>query len=140
MIKNVRGNPTISVAPMATVVDQPLTMDAHRKAWRRQPDFPTTDVVKLVSGTNPWRHHSLGWKFYELVLRHHPEATVAELIEWSKPHVIGAMEVQEHLRWLFTWGGSYVAINGELYSPVPVAEVVEVVPRARKKKAMSRAG
>jgi hypothetical protein len=124
------GPPTISVAPQAHVTGRPFTLDMHRKIFRIQPDFPLNASVRLVSGTNPWRYQSLGWKFYELVLRGHPESTVGELCKFGRPHGIGDMETMEHLRWLFTWGGSYVEIAGRLYSEVP-----EVPRKVRKRVA-----
>ena len=126
-------NPTIAIAPSATFVGRPVELDMHRKAFRIQPDFAMDATYKLVSGTNPWRPYGLGWNFWEKVLRHHPEGVVGELLKLGRPHGIGDMEGMEHLRWLFTWGGSYIEINGQLYAPPPV--LAEAPKRSKKKLA-----
>jgi hypothetical protein len=82
----------------------------------------------------------LGWKFYELVLRPNPESTVGGLLEIGRQNAIGYAESMEHLRWLFTWGGSYIEINGKLYSPPPIAEMGHERPRKKAKKALAKAG
>jgi hypothetical protein len=127
--------PTISVAPQAHVAGKPLELDAHRKAFRIQPDFALDATVKLASGTNPFRHRSLGWQWYESVLRPTFDRveviTVGELLRLGRPHGIGDVEGMEHLRWLFTWGGSYVEIGGHLYSDPPVVQ--RVIKKVRKR-------
>ena len=133
-------NPTIAIAPSATVVGRPVELDMHRKMFKVQPDFPGEARVRLVSGTNPWRPNSLGWRFYELVLRHHPESTVGELCRLGIPHLIAQEEAMEHLRWLFTWGGSYVEIGGRLFAPPPVGEILPERPKKRVKKVLAKAG
>lgn len=131
----VGGYQTISVAPQAHMAGRPLELDAHRKAFRIQPDFPLDASVKLVSGTNPWRYQGLGWHFYEKVLRptfnRVDTSTVGELLRLGRPHGIGDAEGMEHLRWLFTWGGSYVEIDGHLYSDPP--EVPRAIRKVRKR-------
>lgn len=127
----------IAVSPQAHVPGKPITLDAHRKAFRVQPDFPTDALVKLHSWTNPWRYQGMGWHFYELVLRpaftKKDTWTVGELLQMGIPHSIGPDEGMEHLRWLFTWGGSYVEIAGSLYTPPPEGQVIPKRPSKRIK-------
>jgi hypothetical protein len=128
----------IAVAPAVNLPENAIIRDAHRKYFRRQPDFPTDATVKLLTGVNPWRAYGLGWNFYEKVLRHHPESTVGELLTWGRKANIGEMETMEHLRWLFTWGGSYVEIGGRLFSPPPEKELDK--PTKRQKRGLAIAG
>ena len=121
----------IAVAPSATVAGIEPELDAHRKAFRVQEDFPLDATTKMVSGTNPWRPRGLGWVFYETVLRHYPISTVGEILKIGMANGIDRFLAMQHLRWLFTWGGSYIEIGGRLYAPPP--EGTEVTVRTRKR-------
>jgi hypothetical protein len=110
--------------PVAPVVGTQgtSTPGGHYVAYKAQPIFAPTATLELISGTNPWRHNTPGFDFYTMVLAQKP-ATVQKAIELgaaSKRKFTGP-EVQNHLRWLYTWGGSYIRIGGKVFSPPPGA-------------------
>jgi hypothetical protein len=106
------------------------TPGGHYVAYRNQAPFALEASLKLISGTNPWRPNTPGTRFYTAVLAKNP-ATVAAAIALGKDAGFKAREVQNHLRWLYTWGGSYVEVGGKVYSP-PVAPAP--APKAKKSK------
>ena len=109
---------TIAVAPAMGKVGK-ATAGGHVTAWRLQPAFAPTSTIKLVSTVNPWRANTPGHKFYVAVLAKNP-ATVQAALTLGATAGFNAAECQKHLRWLFTWGGAYLQVNGKLYS-APVA-------------------
>ena len=110
----------------------------HVDAFKGQPDFGLNEVTRLVSGSNPWRNGSRAWPIFELVLRRNPVSTVGRLLELIWEHCrIPDEEAMTHLRWLYTWGGSYLEVGGRLYAPPPIVPVVR--PRRKKKRALASA-
>jgi len=133
---------TIAIAPAHPMGQGSQTKGGHHNAWRAQPKFQPSDKLSLVSTVNPWRPNSLGWSFYNAVLAPCP-ATVSDALAVGKAKGYPARVVQGHLRWLYTWGGSYLAVNGSTYAapaaPVvatvaPVAPVVATTGKGRGKK------
>jgi hypothetical protein len=123
--------------PVAPVVGQQgtSTPGGHYVAYKSQPVFSPEATLELISGTNPWRPNTPGFDFYTMVLAQKP-ATVQKAIELganSKRKFTGP-EVQNHLRWLYTWGGSYVRIGGKVFSPPPGAVRAPKAPAKPKAK------
>jgi hypothetical protein len=100
----------------------------HYQAYKAQPAFAPTATLRLISGSNPWRPNCPGYDFYVQVLSQSP-ATVQAAIDMAAKAKTPqkAAEVQKHLRWLYTWGGSYLEVDGKLANlPAPA-------PRAPRK-------
>jgi hypothetical protein len=111
---------TVINTPVAPVVGSvgSSSKGGHILAYRAQAKFLLTDTLRIVPGSNnPWRPNTPGYLFYSQVLANAP-ATVGAAIEMgakSKP-AFRAVDVQGHLRWLYTWGGAYLEVNGKLHS------------------------
>jgi hypothetical protein len=86
----------------------------HDEALRAQGNFALTDKLELISPVNPWKPGSYGDQFYKAALARNP-ATVQDAITLAAPAGFSAADVQGHLRWLYTWGGEYLRVNGERY-------------------------
>jgi hypothetical protein len=95
--------------------------------------FSLEASLELISGSNPWRPGTPGSNFWSQVLSKNP-ATVAAAVAMGKDAGFKAREVQNHLRWLYTWGGSYVRIGGAVFVPPVQPEK----PKAEKPKAKSK--
>lgn len=122
---------TTPVAPAQGEQGVRLSHGGHIQAYKAQASFAPTATLELISGTNPWRRNTLGHDFYVKVLGNAPK-TVADALAIGAKAGLKARDVQGHLRWLYTWGGSYIRIAGNVYSP-PVAPVSEpVAPKAEK--------
>jgi hypothetical protein len=84
--------------------------------WEAQPDFPLEATFRLLSTESPWPPNKPGREFYNHVLAHGPK-TVRDIIERGK--VIGFTEkqIQEHLRWGYTWvrKGPQFEIDGKIH-------------------------
>lgn len=131
------------VAPVVGVQGK-ATPGGHVLAYKAQPAFGATATLQLVAGTNnPWRPGTPGHAFYVQVLAGlAPGATVAQCIAAAAtakvPGATKAGQVQGHLRWLYTWGGAYLAIDGKLYGgaaynlPVLSPQPAQGVPGATK--------
>jgi hypothetical protein len=118
------------VAPVVGAQGQKTVHGGHYTAYRAQSAFAPTATLKLISGSNPWRPNTPGHTFYTAVLSKAP-ATVSAALELGAKVGFKASASQAHLRWLYTWGGSYVQIDGKVFSP----PVVPVAPKAEKAKA-----
>lgn len=120
--------PTITTTPVAPTVGQQgqKTHGGHYTAYRAQPAFAPTASLELISGNNPWRPYTPGHNFYVQVLAKTP-ATIGAALELAKGAGIKANDAQKHLRWLYTWGGSYIRVDGQVYSP-PQAPVRMLTP------------
>jgi hypothetical protein len=125
---------TITTTPVAPTMGAQgkSTPGGHYSAYRAQPRFAVEATMRLISGTNPWRPNTPGHRFYTAVLAKNP-ATVAAAIALGKDAGFKAREVQDHLRWVYTWGGSYVEIGGKVFSP-PVAPAAPKAPAKAKSK------
>jgi hypothetical protein len=123
----------ISNTPVAPVVGAQgsSTPGGHYVAYKAQGRFDLSASLKLVSSTNPWRPNTPGFRFYQAVLAKAP-ATVGAAVTLGVASGFKAREVQNHLRWLYTWGGSYVEIGGKLFA-APVAPVQAPVAKAPAK-------
>ena len=86
----------------------------HAEAFRAQGKFDLTDTLELISHKNPWTPGSLGDQFYKAALVRNP-ATVQAAITLAAAAGFSAADVQGHLRWLYTWGGEYLRVNGKRY-------------------------
>ena len=114
------------------------TPGGHYVAYRNQSKFDLGASLKLVSTVNPWRPNTPGHAFYVGVLSQGPATVGAaiELAKSSKPRSFKASEVQAHLRWLYTWGGAYLEVNGKLFAAPPATATAPVQapskPRGKK--------
>jgi hypothetical protein len=127
----------ISNTPVAPVVGAQgsSTPGGHYVAYKAQGRFDLSASLKLVSSTNPWRPNTPGFRFYQAVLAKAP-ATVGAAVTLGVASGFKAREVQNHLRWLYTWGGSYIRIAGQVFVP-PVAAPKAAPVKAPKAKAKS---
>jgi hypothetical protein len=116
-VTTMSATPNTPVAPVVGKVGSSVK-GGHIEAYRAQAKFLPSDTLRVIPGTNnPWRPGTPGHAFYTAVLANGP-ATVGAAIEMaakSKPS-FRAVDVQGHLRWLYTWGGAYLEVNGKLYS------------------------
>lgn len=126
---------TTPVAPSHPAGQGSSTPGGHYVAYKAQPKFDLESSIKLVSSVNPWRPGTPGHVFYSKVLAQNP-GSVAKAVALGETAGFKAREVQNHLRWLFTWGGSYVEIGGKLYAaPAQSSEVVAKPVKAPVSKA-----
>lgn len=136
---------TTAVAPVVGQVGHKAKHGGHYLAYKAQAAFAGSDTLAIVAGTNnPWRPGTPGHAFYSAVLSQAP-ATVADAIALGAKAGFKASAVQGHLRWLFTWGGAYLAVNGLLYggtvapaapapaAPAPAAPASVLIPAKGKK-------
>jgi hypothetical protein len=115
------------VAPVVGQQGKKSQHGGHYLAYKNQPAFAPTATLSIVAGTNnPWRPNTPGFDFYSTVLAKSPK-TVAEAIAMGAKAGLKAGQVQAHLRWLFTWGGAYLSVDGKLYSAsqAPVSTVAK---------------
>ncbi len=129
MAKSVKNVP---VAPRGGEAVGTSTKGQHILDYRAQPAFPVTAKLALVSTVNPWRANSPGHAFYVKVLALKP-ATVKSAIDLGAKMGLKAGMVQAHLRWLYTWGGAYLSVDGQLYGQAKAA------PKARKPAKLAKA-
>lgn len=132
------------VAPVVGVQGHKSQHGGHYLAYKGQPAFALDSTLAIVQGTNnPWRPGTPGHSFYEAVLTKKP-ATVKAALELANSALgLKPAQAQAHLRWLYTWGGAYLQVNGALYgaqAPVVVAQEPKAeepkakAPKARKAK------
>jgi hypothetical protein len=88
---------------------------AHIAAWKAQPKFVLEATLRPINTINPWRPNTSGHRFYTKVLSQNP-ATVGDAMALGTKAGFSAHKIQEHLRWLYTWGGSYIEIAGQVYA------------------------
>jgi hypothetical protein len=119
-----------AVAPAHPVGVGSSKKGGHVVAFRAQKAFPLDATLELISSTNPWRPNTPGNTFFEKVLRANPK-TVQAAVDLGKAISISEPDVQGHLRWLFTWGGSYIKVAGQLYS-APAGAPAQAEPKAPK--------
>jgi hypothetical protein len=124
---------TITTTAVAPTVGQQGTKihGGHVDAYRACPPFAPTASLELISGSNPWRPTSPGHSFYTQVLAHKP-ATIGKALELGAKAGFKVGEVQGHLRWLFTWGGSYIKVDGKVFSEPKSDAPKAVTPKAPK--------
>lgn len=128
---------TIAIAPAHPAGQGHSTQGGHVIAWRAQPRFALSDTLTLVAGTNPWRPGTPSAAFYNQVLAAMPAgSTVAQCLEFAKA-TVGNKSGRTHdqLRWLYTWGGSYLAVNGQVYNPPVAAPAPAPAAPAKARKA-----
>lgn len=128
---------TIAIAPRHPLGSGKSTPGGHYKAYRAQPLFAPTDTLELVTTAVRWRDGTPGHAFYMSVLSKRP-ATVADALALGKDAGLKGREVQNHLRWFYTWAGD-LKVNGQVYAAAePVAPVSEPEPVAPKAKGKGR--
>jgi hypothetical protein len=129
---------TITTTAVAPTVGQQgtKTHGGHYNAYRACPPFAPTATLELISGSNPWRPATPGHSFYTQVLAQKP-ATIGKALELGAKAGFKVGEVQGHLRWLYTWGGSYIKIGGQVFSPVAPTPVAPMAPKVATPKAVS---
>jgi hypothetical protein len=125
---------TLKTIPISPSSGSPV---AHVRAWKSQEDFAWESTIRLVSGTNPWRPNSLGWPLFEYVLRVNPASTVGEILQIATGYGFGYDDTMRHLRWLYTWGGAYIEIDGRLYNPPPAGSELPVRARKSRKRTVA---
>lgn len=134
---------TTPVAPVQGQQGQVLRHGGHIVAYKAQPKFDSAATLELISGTNPWRPSTPGSDFWVKVLAKLPTpATVSDALALGAKAGLKPVAVQGHLRWLYTWGGSYIRVAGNVYSPPvasPVAPVAAPVKAPTKAKAKAKA-
>jgi hypothetical protein len=107
-------------------------------AYKAQAAFAPTATLELISGSNPWRPNTPGYFLWVQVLSQSGCRTVANAIELAAKarNPQKASEIQKHLRWLYTWGGSYLRVNGAVFVPPPSAPKA---PRSAKPRKSAKA-
>ena len=84
----------------------------HWLAAQAQAPFAPTASLRILSPENPWRPNSDGHRFYSALLAADlTNATIQTAIDIGAPLGL-RYSVQDHLRWLFTWG-PYIEIDGK---------------------------
>jgi hypothetical protein len=116
------STPTTANVPVAPRVGEQgtSTPGGHYLAYKATSRFPLDAKLELRTNSNPWRPHSPGASFWASVLSKAP-ATVGAAITLGASAGFKAREVQNHLRWIYTW--SYLAVNGQVYAAPPKAPV-----------------
>jgi hypothetical protein len=115
---------SVAISPVAQRSETKAQKDAHKLAFRATKPFPLDAMVTFGTTTNPWRGR--GYVFFEAVIRPRlaTGATVSELI-LAGQQVINPCTNQpfskalcvDFLRWLYTWGGGHMLVNGNQWSP-----------------------
>jgi hypothetical protein len=121
MVNTVTNTP---VAPSHPEGQGTSTKGGHYVAFKAQGNFAPEATFERISATNPWRPNTPGFRFYAAVLAGTP-STVADVLALGKEAGFKASDVQGHLRWLFTWGGSYIRVAGKVYA-APAGSAPEV--------------
>jgi hypothetical protein len=121
----------IAIAPAHPLGQGRAIRGGHIQAFRAQPIFKHTDRLKVLSNANPWRLGSTGGMFFDSVLSQKPR-TVADAIALGMKNGFSELDVQGHLRWLFTWTGPHLEVNGKVWR-LPVVAIV-ATPKAKAKK------
>ena len=104
----------------------------HNEAYKKCPSFPLNVKIRLTCKINPWRRHSPGRRFFDEVLIAKQPATVGQAIEYAVDIGYTARQAMNHLRWLFTWGGAYLRVNGKLYEDY--APTIQPARKIRQKE------
>ena len=98
---------------------KPLSIKGHWLAVKSLDDFLPSATMRILNDINPWRLNTPGYHFYENVLRRKP-STIGEVLELATtakiPKAVTFCEVQDHLKWLFTWRnkGVFLEIDGRV--------------------------
>jgi hypothetical protein len=102
----------------------------HLRAYNECKPFPETAKLSLISAVNPWRPGSAGGKFHAVLTAvcANGATTVQSVIEAGKVAGFEANEAMDHIRWLYTWGGGYLSVDGLVYPAMP--EQVDQKPKA----------
>jgi hypothetical protein len=115
---------------------------SHFRAWRLQKNFPLDASIEMLTNTPRWRPGGEGHDFWMRAMSKGPK-TVAEAIALGKAIGLSAGIVQQHLRWLYTWGDQ-VRIGGHRYDEATVqipatavSSLVPATPKAKKAKAVA---
>lgn len=124
-----------AVAPTVGQVGHKSQHGGHYAAFKACGSFALSDTLAIVAGTNnPWRPGTPGSAFYAAVLAKSPATVQAAVVLGQSALGLKPAQVQAHLRWLFTWGGAYLQVNGKLHSAsVAVAPVAAPVQPAKSK-------
>jgi hypothetical protein len=122
----------IAIAPAHPLGQGRSVRGGHIQAFRAQPKFELTDKLKVLSNANPWRMGSTGGTFFDTVLSQRPK-TVADAIALGLKNGFSELEVQGHLRWLFTWTGPHLEVNGKVWQ-LPVVTTPKVKAKPTKKR------
>lgn len=127
---------TVSIPVAPKMGDQGTsTPGGHVTAWRAQPNFPLSASFRLISATNPWRAKRSA-VFFDKVLAANPApTTIGQVLAAAEKLGYKPGESQRHLRWLYTWGGSYIEVGGKVFTPPTVAAPA---PKAKAPKAKAK--
>jgi hypothetical protein len=105
------------VAPVQGVQGS-STPGGHYIAFRACAPFQAASTFALVSSVNPWRPATPGHKLWVQVLSQNP-GTIGNVLAMAQERLgFKPRETQGHLRWLHTWGGSYMVVDGQRYAAV----------------------
>lgn len=110
------------------------TPGGHVQAWRAQKNFALEASFELISATNPWRAKRSAI-FFDRVLAATPApTTIGQVLANAEKLGFKPGESQRHLRWLYTWGGSYIKVGGQVFTPPSVsAPAPKATPKAKAK-------
>jgi hypothetical protein len=126
----------IPVAPAHPAGQGTSVKGGHYLAYKAQVNFPVEATLELLNSSNPWRSGP-GFDFYVKVLAQAP-ATVQAAIDLGKEHGFKAQQVQNHLKWLYTWVG-YLKVGGAQYAPPATPEIPAPAPKTPRKAKKSKA-
>jgi hypothetical protein len=121
MVNTVINTP---VAPSHPEGQGHATKGGHYVAFKAQGNFAPEATFEVISAVNPWRPNTPGHRFYAAILAS-KSATVGDVLSVGKEAGFKASDIQGHLRWLFTWGGSYIRVAGNVYA-APAVSAPEV--------------
>jgi hypothetical protein len=119
---NARGG-SVFYAPRSAPGERSSSTSQHHDDWKAQPDLAPTATIRLLTTDNIWAikgragKNGRGYQFFVKVLAKGPK-TVQEAIDLGKKIGLTPGQVQEHLRWLYTWG-PYMEIDGRLWQRQP---------------------
>jgi hypothetical protein len=95
-----------------------------------QKNFPLDASINILFNIPRWRPGGEGHDFWTRALCRLPQGgTVAQAIALGKEIGLSAGVVQQHLRWLYTWGDQ-VEIGGHRYASTAQVETIgpDLVP------------
>jgi hypothetical protein len=134
-------NVTVSTPVAPRMGDQgSSTPGGHVQAWRAQKNFDPAASFELISATNPWRAKRSAIFFDKVLAATPAPTTIGQVLANAEKLGFKAGECQRHLRWLYTWGGSYIRIGGQVFTPPPAGAAPAVAtPKASRAKAPAKA-
>jgi hypothetical protein len=119
---NARGGSAF-YEPRAAWGERKAPVSRHHTDWVAQPDFAFDATIRYINPNNAWGllgrgPNGRGYQFHVKVLTRRP-STVQQAIDFGEEVGLKPREVQEHLRWLYTWTGSahgpFIEIDGKIF-------------------------